>query len=475
MKELRISSEAATMFSKPSRNHISIIAEQFGAVGLVLLTGAVSLLFDFAGESVSNVNISQLLRRITSGDIYPAMLAAAVAAGIVFAVWSFIRWNRTCFYIDGGYLVVEKNTLMRRVSRVPLGSISTVNLERNLFERVVGTAKIKLDINSAVTANSTDFVFVLMLDKAQAFEKEILQFKDEKSVEQTETNRRLICSFSAFQAFKDVVLGQSVVQILPSVLSIVFAIVSESWSAASVLIILGWLAGMLMQFASACGFKIEKSEDSFYITSGLIKKKNYSFSADKVNAVIVRRPVLARAFGLYRAEVAVVGLGNDKHETPQICLLVKRQELDRILGECAPDFVCSVKPEPSHKMGLAASVSFYLVLFAAVGAALVQVHPVLLPVCAAVGVVLGILSRNGKKLAADDNVFSYSHGIFSLTHASFRYDAVQTVQLRTNPFFRRFGIGRIRLSILGSSAVSVHTTGWFSSDKYEELVRRLGY
>ncbi len=463
------------MFSKPSRNHISIIAEQFGAVGLVLLTGAVSLLFDFAGESVGNVNISLLLRRITSGDIYLAMLVAAVAAGIVFAVWSFIRWRRTFFYIDGGYLVVEKNTLMHRVSRVPLDSISTVNLERNLFERMVGTAKIKLDINSAVTANSTDFVFVLSLDKAQAFEKEILRCKNENSNEQTETNRRLICSFSAFQAFKDVVLGQSVIQILPSAFSIVFSVVSNSWSAASVLIILGWLAGMLMQFAAACGFKIEKSEDSFYITSGLIKKKNYSFSADKVNAVIVRRPVLARAFGLYRAEVAVVGLGNDKHETPQICLLVKRNELDRILSECAPDFICSVKPERSHKMGIAASVSFYLVLSAAVGAALIQVHPALCAVCAVVGVVLGILSRNSKTLAADDNVFSCSRGIFSLTHASFRYDAVQTVQFLTNPFFRRFGIGRIRLSILGSSAVSVHTTGWFGSDKYEELARRLGY
>ena len=82
------------MFNKPSRNHISIIAEQFGAVGLVLLTGAVSLLFDFAGESMSSVNISLMLKRITSGDIYLAMLAAAVAAGIVFAVWSFIRSPR---------------------------------------------------------------------------------------------------------------------------------------------------------------------------------------------------------------------------------------------------------------------------------------------------------------------------------------------------------------------------------------------
>lgn len=460
------------MFSKPSRNHISIIAEQFGAVGLVLLTGAASLLFDFADGPVK---VSLLLKRITLGDIHLAMLVAVVAAGIVFAVWNLFRWRRTFFYIDDGYLVVEKNTLMRRVSRVPLGSISTVNFERSLFERLAGTAKIKLDINSAVTANSTDFVFVLKLDKAQSFEKEILRFKSEGSVEKTESQSSLICSFSALQAVRDVVLGQSVVQILPTVFAILYGFFMGEWSAATILIVLGWLASMLMQFTSACGFKIEKSEDSFYITSGLIKKKNYSFSADKVNAVIVRRPVFARVFGLYRAEVAVVGLGNDKYETPQICLLVKKPELDRILGECAPDFVCSVPPERSHKLGLVASVSFYLALFAGVGASLIYVHPALCAVCAAVGVMLGVLSRNGKKLAADDNVFSYSRGIFSLTHASFRYDAVQTVQFLTNPFFRRFGIGKIRLSILGSSAVSVHTTGWFSADKYKELARRLGY
>ncbi len=475
MKELRISSEAAKMFSKPARNHITVIAERFGAVGLVLLTGAVSLAFELADGSRSSVNLALFLRRITSGDIRLAVLSLSVAAGVAFAVWNFIRWYKTVFYIDGGYLVVEKNTLMRRVSRVPLASISTVNLERNLFERFVGTAKIKLDINSSVTANSTDFVFVLPLEKAQAFEKEILRRKSEENVDKGEAERRLICSFSAAQAFRDVVFGQSVLQILPSLVSIFFSVFSGKWSIAAVFIVLGWLASMLMQFSSAFGFKIEKSEDSFYITSGLIKKKNYSFSADKVNAVFVRRPVFARVFGLYRAEVAVVGLGNDKHETPQICLLVKKAELDRILGECAPDFICSVKPERSHKAGLAASLCFYVVLFSAVGAALLSVHPALCAVCVAVGAVLGIISRNGKKLAADENVFSYSRGIFSVTHSSFRYDAIQTAQFRTNPFFKRAGVGRIRLSILGSSSVSVHTTGWFGAGRYEELTRRMDY
>lgn len=463
------------MFSKPSRNHITIIPEQLGAVFIVLLTGAASLVFEFAGESGGGINLSRLLSRITSGDIYPAVLAAVLAAGIVFVVWTFIRWRKTLFYIESGHLVVEKNMLMHRVSRVPLGSISTVNLERNLFERVAGTAKVKLDINSSVTANSTDFVFVLSLAKAQAFEKEILRLRSENGCEYSEDKLRGVCSFSVVQALRDVILGQSLVQILPSAVSIAHIAFTGRASVASVFIVLGWLASMLMQFTSACGFRVEKGEKSFHITSGLIKKKHYSFSADKVNAVIVRRPVLARIFGLYRAEVAVVGLGNDKNETPQICLLVKKDELDRLLAECAPGFVCSAKPERSHKAGLAASLCFYVLLFSAAGAVSAAFHPVFFPVLAAVGVVLGILSRNGKKIASDENVFACSHGIFSVTHAAFRYDAVQTVQFRTNPFFRRWSVGRIRLSILGSSAVSVHTTGWVALDRYEELARKLGY
>lgn len=463
------------MFSKPSRNHITIIPEQLGAVGLVLLTGAFSIFIEYADSFGGGFNFSLMLRQITSGDVYPLVLVIALALCLAFAVWSFIRWRKTVFYIDGGYLVVERNTLMRRVSRVPLGSISTVNFERNLFERIVGTAKIKLDINSAVTANSTDFVFVLRLDKAKAFENELVSFKPESGGDETANRHNLICSFSLSQALRDVVLGQSLMQILPSAISIGYSVYTGFWSAAAIFIVLGWLAGMAMQFVSVCGFRIEKSEEAFFITSGLIKKKNYSFSADKVNAVIVRRPMLARLFGLYRAEVVVVGLGNDKNEKPQICLLVKKKELERIVAECASDFVCSVEPERSHRAGLIASIGFYAVLFLGIGVALIQVHPVLCAVACVVGIVLGVLSRNGKKLAADDSVFSYSHGIFSLTYVAFRYDAIQTAKFCTNPLFRHLGVGKIRVSILGSSAVSVHTTGWFDSKHYDELSGKLGY
>ncbi|MBR3802230.1 MAG: PH domain-containing protein [Clostridia bacterium] len=473
------------MFSKPTRNHITIILEQIGAVGVVLITGAFSLLFDLVAELRRGVSFSELLRYSAVGRI-PAPVNIVVALLlIVLVVWLILRWSRTVFYIESGYLIVEKRTLMHRSSRLPLSSISTVNLERSLFERIVGTAKIKLDINSAATANKTDFIFVLPLAKAKAFEQELTHQQNDQVEDSHSASRRLVCSFTVSQVIRDVILGQPIVQIL-----IFFALLAlgipvdkltlssealYNFLPAAALAFLSWGAGIVAQFMSAYGFKVERDDNSFFITSGLLKKKQYVFDKNKVNAVIVRRPLLARFFGYYRADVAVVGLGNDKHETPQICLLVKKQELDRILSECAPDFMCSAELVKSHKAGLVASLGFYLLLSSVVAVAVFRVHFLLSIAAVLLGTVFAVLSYHSKKLAADDKVFSYSRGLFTVTQGYFRYNGIQTAGYKTNILFLNKDAGKIRISILSSSTVSLHTTGWFDKNHYESLVNKLGY
>lgn len=473
------------MFSKPTRNHITIILEQIGAVGVVLVTGAFSLLFDIAAELRRGMSFAQILRYSSVGRI-PAPVNIVVALLLVAGVvWLILRWSKTVFYIESGYLVVERRTLMQRTSRLPLGSISTVNLERSVFERMVGTAKIKLDINSAATANKTDFTFVLPLEKAKAFERELTQQKDVQTDENQTRERKLVCSFTWAQALRDVLLGQPLAQIMIFFVLLVAGIPVDKIALGSsalykalpavALALLSWLAGMVMQFMSAYGFKVEKDDKTFFITSGLLKKRQYVFDKDKVNAVIVRRPLLARLFGYYRAEVAVVGLGNDKHETPQICLLVKKQELERILGECAPDFVCAAKPVKSHKAGLAASLCFYLILSVVVAVIISRIHILLGISVVLLGVIFAVFSYRNKTVASDGSVFSYSRGLFSTVNGCFKYDGIQTAQFKSNVFLKHKGIGKIRISILSAGSVSLHTTGWFDKSYYDALVDKLGY
>lgn len=469
------------MFSKPSRNHITIIFEQIGAVGFVLVTGVLSLAYDFLNEIGNGLRLSYIIRRIRLGEKELLILAAAVLLCAVLVLWLIRRWYKTVFYIDGEYLVVEKNTVMHRSSRLPLDSIATVNLERNVFERIVGTAKIKLDINSAATANRTDFTFVLSLGKAKAFEAALLAGKNASQALSDSRERETVCSFTAFQALRDTVLctlhipfvfAAVVGLVVPVSLKAGFPF-EESFPAL-VLLALSWVFSAAMRFFSSCGFIMEKDNNSFYISSGLLRKKNYSFEKSKVNALFVRRPLFARLFGYYRAEVAVVGLGNDKNETPQICLLVKKQELERILSVCAPDFKCSGEILRSHKAGLAAELIKYTLVSAVLAVALRNISPFISVLVIAAGILSAVLSFRSKTLSADDKVFSYSKGMLSRSYACFKYSAVQTAQLRTNALFSRADAGRIRISILSASAVSVHTTGWFGKENYTALTDKMG-
>ena len=467
------------MFSKPSRNHITIILEQIGAAGFILITGVFSLVFDFVVGS--GRGFSSFLSRVLTNENRLPVTCVAVLLATAVVVWLFFRWSKTYFYIQDEYLVVEKNTLMHRVSRVPLDSISTVNVERNVFERVVGTAKVKLDINSAATANKTDFTFVLSHEKAQAFEKELVNTKAQSRQVSAEQERRLVCSFTAGQAVRDVLLGQPPAQLVLFLFSILSALFSvgngndTSRILTASFIFLSWFAGIVMQFSSAYGFRMERDENSFFISSGLLKKKQYSFDKNKVNALIISRPVFARICGFYRAEVAVIGLGNDKNETPRICLLVRKAELDRILAECAPDFICKAEAERSVKAGLVASLCFYLSPGAVAAVVSAFVSPWLSVAVVVFAVALGIAGYKSKTLAADDSVFSYSRGIFSKTTCCFKFGSIQTAQLCNNVLLNRFGVGKIRISILAARSVTMHTTGWFSIKKFDSLLNKLSY
>ena len=471
------------MFSKPTRNHITVIFEQLGAVGVVIITG----LFSLVQENLSSAGgIKAVLRSLKYGvgARQGLVYLLAAAAALLLVVWLLLRWYKTCFYIDGEYLVCERKTLMKKVTRLPFSSLATVNLERSVFERIVGTAKIKIDINSAVTADQTDFTFVLPLEKAKQFEQLLLKAKDkaacETDVAEGAAQRELVCAFSKAQAVRHVLLSQPVVQLLVSAAVFVPGIAAQLETAdisvvlpTALIIVAAWLFGIAVKILSSCNFRVECDEKSIYISSGLLKVKKYSFERGKINALVVRRPLLARMAGLYSAEVAVVGFGNDKEETPQISLLADGAQLQKVLAACAPEFSCTGEIQHSDKAGLLPSVlsAVFISLFAAVP--LWFFRPVLSVLAVIIGAAIGVLSHKSKTLSFDENIFSYSGGVLSKKTAFFKYGDIQTVQLRTNAVCGRFGIGKISLSILSSNAMRVHTTGWFKKENFEKLRERI--
>jgi uncharacterized membrane protein YdbT with pleckstrin-like domain len=73
----------------------------------------------------------------------------------------------------------------------------------------------------------------------------------------------------------------------------------------------------------------------------------------------------------------------------------------------------------------------------------------------------GWLSYKTKSVAFDDRVFHYAKGIFAKHKGMFKYPDIQDTRIKTNVLLRRLGAGRMTLSILSSSNLKTHRTGYF--------------
>lgn len=468
------------MFNSPKRNHISIVFERLGFVFFTLiLVGFNSLL-----DSLSEITNPQFWRDLTDeatradGVVYVFGGTAFFLIAVGVLIVSLIYWYKTFFYIRGDDFIYERKTLFKKYSKLPITNIATVNLQRSVFERVVGTSRVKVDLNSSHTANRTDFSFVLRTAEAEKLRDTLLGLKKEiganadTPLPHADEAKTPVISFSMSEVVRHRLLSVSLLQSAAAfffVFVLPFLDGSRAWSVDGMLnyALLAFAVGSAALIWSSLNlgrYTVEKDNATIYIQYGLIKKTAYSFCIDRVNGVFIRQPVLARIFGLYSVEVAVVGLGNEKKESPRLCLLVSEQQMQRVLAQCAPDFNCTGTAVNSHKAALIPAALTAIVLALIPGAFFRFLGPYTLPICTVVfafAALGGWLSYKTKSISFDNNVFHYAKGIFAKHKGLFKYPDIQDTRIKTNALLRRFGAGRMTLSILSSSNLKTHRTGYF--------------
>ncbi|MDD6808424.1 MAG: PH domain-containing protein [Oscillospiraceae bacterium] len=466
------------------RNHFSKAIVDSLKVGLTLLF-------------VILVNSSEIIGELASEDVSKEGIIAAliligvllVIAAIVF-ILSFLRWRKTYIKIDGENLVVNNNYLIRKkVTSVRLSSISTVNFQQGIPEKIFGTYKLQADIDSSVTADSTDFN--LVFDKETAFKiKEILTRKgapieNQKEDEKPEENKRLIYEFTVSQTIRHFLLCISIMVVIitaltaiggivllfdenngnvfGTVLGIVFIVVPLIWTQIKPLI-------------SYYDFKIEKLDDSAIISYGLITKKQYSLPLSKTNAIVVHQPLFARLFGYYYAEFINVGMGDvEKNETPICCLCVKYNEMQEIIRELKPELQVSGYGEASPKKAFIPAMipavlwSLFFIIAMVVLAVLDVPFWWLGFILIFLSLLSGLLAYKTKALAVLQDKVVVTYGIFHKKSLIVPNAKIQNIDVKINPISRHFGVAHANLTILGSKLLNVHPIGYFENARFDAL------
>ena len=471
------------MFETPHRNHPSIIAERIGSYCLVILA-----LFYNTLTAGSN-GLSDLLkasywkmvaRQLTAGN-FSVLLSAAGVAFVLLAVLAIavLRWSRTYFHITDGMLFSERRTLMRKLSKLPVSSITTVNVEQNVFEKLIGTAKVKIDINSAVTANKTDFIFILKKEEAHKLKETLLSVRGEheqKTLQHSEKN--LIAAFTTADAVRHKLLSVPFVELLMGALvlyPVYFGKASLGFSEAVPILgisVLLYIGSLILGVLNYSKFRLEADEKRIYISHGMLQTHAYTFEKKRVKAVFLKQSLLARIFGFCSIELAVVGLGNEKNESPRMCLLVPLQRAETLINTLLPDFATNKQPVVSEK---AARIPLLLltVVCTAFSTVLLAFYPLygafLTAAVFIFGIVTSILSQKTRTLRIENDLFCCAAGILNKSAVRIRFCDIQEVRFHTTPIMKKGKIGRIGFSILSAKNIAVRKTGWFNMSVYEEL------
>lgn len=475
------------MFEKPTRNHGSIILERCGAV--IALFGVFA--FNNLQEYGWDIFYPSFYKMLWHSAIYEGNRALLILGlATAFLLWylyiSVRYWRLTTFYVDGTDFVYERKTMFRAASRLPIGNIAVVNVERNIFERLIGTGKVKIDLNSSRTASSTDFKFVLKKDEAQALKETLMTIKqslgrevqiETQEAAEPEEPRTLVAQFTVAQALRHKLLSMQVIQSAVT-LTVLFILpqlrlsgdydMSKLWFLL-LIAVLGWLGSVVKGTLDLGDYTVERDSRMVYISCGVLNKKHYVFELEKINAVIINQPLLARFFGMASIDLAVVGLGNEKNETTHLCLITEKDQIEAILRSCVPDFDCTGEVHRCHPINL-----LYTILRAfLLGAATLllsgvyrnaYILAILVFAAALCGAVAEYLLQD---FASDDSVLRCTSGMFNKRTGIFKYGDVQNMVVRTNPIYRKWGLGKLNFSILGATSVRNHKTGLFAMQVFD--------
>ena len=139
---------------KKFRNHISVVAEEvWGSILALLILVFVQGLPELAETSADDLSF------LADKGLWIVLGLTVILAVLIGN--RLLVWARTYIYLEDNAIVIEKNTVNKKKNTIGIKNISNINLERNLFEMLVGTCKVKLDTNSLSTADKTDVKIVL--------------------------------------------------------------------------------------------------------------------------------------------------------------------------------------------------------------------------------------------------------------------------------------------------------------------------
>ncbi len=485
------------------RCHFSIVFENLGSTFWFIVMCFVTQIGNLA-----EVDWSKIQREGTATD---ALIVGAILLAVLLLVVLFqcIRWAKTWISIEEDAIVIERRTINRKSNTIGMKNISNINMEQNLFERLVGTYKIKLDTNSKTTADSTDVKIVLSKNKAIYFKEQLmLRMKEEKEKVEAESGLE---ACDVHYTVKDIVLHCFYTASVASVLTFIgillgFVVGIHSFRTGAIVVdhlinLTGSVAVVAVIFISVLqrlvkdffvyyGFQATRKENKIYLNYGLLKKRQYTLAVDKINAVQVISTTFSRLLKRQYVKVICIGVGDEKNENSMLLLSETKEDMYRKLSVLLPEFVLEeTEIVRREKISVFSELPANIILYGVLTAGIILVGtnrmiPIsqlwirILAIFGCICVMLMNLVRIylnfctcGVGIGKD--ILTLELGNFSKVTTWIPYRKIQQIQYEQGPLGRHFGFAKGTVFILANMVDSFHTLPYVRLELFEKVHERI--
>lgn len=442
-------------------------------------------------------------------------------AGGVFAVltliliYNIIVWAKTFITIEENTIVIQRNTINSKVNTFGIKNISNVNLEQNIFERIIGTYKIKIDTDSLSTANSTDIEIILSKKNAYDFKNKVISLMNSeklKNIQDDENNMygseignesyledeniEYDIVYSVNDVLKHCFYNLSIFGFIFNLAMICFVVFisiradgSDGFVAVgliaitSCISILKFFLGDLFKYYK---FSIKREKDKLYISYGLFRLKKFTVPIDRINALNIKQSAISRIFKRYQSDIVTIGVGDNDTEGSQILLSSDKEDFIKNMKILLPelnlegDFKLEREFKNHHIIKIANIIIGMsicsLILFAIYMINTTVPWIIYLLVDLFIFLILVLftyLSYITRGVYMGDENMAVSWGIFAKKISIIKYEKVQYINVRETPISSKLGLCSGELHILASFGEDARTLGYYNGNLFEKLKEKI--
>ncbi|MCR8843269.1 PH domain-containing protein [Paenibacillus sp. SC116] len=331
------------------------------------------------------------IRDATQLEWYHTILPGILLFGLF---TSYLSWQRFYYVLEHDRLRIHKGILFREERNLYYSRIHSVNVEQPLIHRLLGVARIKIEmpggktegdgVLKAITLNTANELEQWIRSQSSSLKqkKEVeveTQVKQELGREQSDdiatrtaistdvmdnkedhgNNTNQTATYTLKLPFMKVLFASMTTVNIGLVITFILGVISFAddilpaavynrilstaqtifptwWGIVIVGVVAAWILSTVLYILKYGGFQLESDGSQISISYGLLEKKKHVFRIKRVQAIVVKEGILRQALGY--AEVGLHVVSSNKNETVILHPFIRKQLLQSWLAEMVPQF-----------------------------------------------------------------------------------------------------------------------------------------